>query len=108
MDKTRFSLYTLGYIIMALAVAASFGFQEYARRERVAQLNQINYHQCLEDEKLKRQFREEAREDYTKLDETLAFLRLEKTPAIVRRAKLDRDATLARFPALDCDPRLID
>jgi hypothetical protein len=100
--------FVVAYLLLALSVVAAFIFIEVARRERVQQLNVIAKEQCEEIEKLKLQNREEAREDYRRLDETLELLKLERTDQIVRRAKLERDGELARNRAESCPRHVID
>lgn len=100
MGKRRWDV--IGYLVLALGVLGAFGFQEFARRERVDQLNYINTRQCLEIELLKKVEREEALEDFRNLDRNLRILGIEKTPEIVETAEESRDRTLSRFRVGTC------
>ena len=73
--------------------------QQAAFNERIRVVS-LDY--CLEIESLKKANRDRALESYRNLDQTLELLQLEKTPAIVKRAKHDRDTALRRFSAESC------
>jgi hypothetical protein len=95
----------LAYLLLVLAILLAFVSLEDQRRERVKALNFINTVQCQEIEDLKMQFREDAIEDYNRLDETLRLLKLKRTPELEARAKGDRDRVLRRFKEGTC-PRV--
>lgn len=65
-------------------------------------IREVSLEYCTEIEKLKKAQRDRALESYRNLDQTLELLQLERTPAIVARAKKDRDTALRRFHAEPC------
>lgn len=74
-----------------------------AQQERFnKRIREVSLDYCLEIEQLKKSSRDRALETYRNLDQTLELLQLEKTPAIVERAKSDRDTALRRFAAEPC------
>lgn len=101
---------------LALVIAFSLAASSYALYDRFAtgsewvtqlqifheRIRQVSFDYCQEIEALKKSNRDKALESYRKLDQTLELLQLEKTPAIVTRAKHDRDTALRRFSAKPC------
>lgn len=77
-----------------------------AQAQQQALFNQrvrdVSFGYCTEIELLKKANRDRAVEDYRRLDQTLELLKLERTPAIVERAKKDRDTALRRFAPNSC------
>lgn len=65
-------------------------------------IREVSLEYCTEIERLKKANRDRALEAYRNLNETLRLLELERTPAIVARAKRDRDAALRRFSGEPC------
>lgn len=79
---------------------------EAARKERIAQLNDINKRQCEEIEALKAARREEARDNYVHLERNAALASIPVTTALRARAKEAYMDTLRRFKKGTC-PRVI-
>jgi hypothetical protein len=98
----------IGYLVLAAGVIGAFVFIEVARRERIGQLNKINYNQCVSIENLKRGEREGARESYRNLDRNGKLLGIKITPELRKQALEDRNTKLARFRELPCDRKLLE
>ena len=94
----RISLQIAAYVILALGVAGSFAYTSTERTH----IKKEALIACLDNEKQNDHLRDEAREDYARLDETLELLGIKKTPAIERRARQNRDETLRRFRERKC------
>lgn len=103
-------------IFLALVITFSLAASGYALYDRFARADErriaqevfnerirhVSFDYCTEIESLKKANRDKALESYRNLDETLELLGLERTPAIVARAKRDRDTALRRFSAKPC------
>lgn len=103
-------------IFLALVIAFSLAASGYALYDRFARADErriaqelfnerirhVSFDYCTEIESLKKANRDRAIEAYRNLDQTLELLQLEKTPAIVERAKRDRDTALRRFAEAPC------
>lgn len=103
-------------IFLALVIAFSLVASGYALYDRFAsaderrtaqeffneRIRQVSFDYCTEIESLKKANRDRALEAYRNLDQTLVLLELERTTAIVERAKGDRDRALRRFAADPC------
>lgn len=103
-------------VFFALVVAFSLAASSYALYERFSSTNEIRAQQmsfnerirqvsldyCREIEALKKANRDRALDSYRNLDQTLELLELERTPAIVARAKKDRDTALRRYAEKPC------
>lgn len=108
----------IAYVILATAVVfafrqdqkhtdETFAAIEAARMERVANLNQINKEQCQEIEELKRQFREEAVEDFQNLRQTLELLEVPYSQRLEDEARAEKEQTQMRFVEGTCPRRKI-
>jgi hypothetical protein len=106
MGNVRWGL--VGYLILVAGILVSLLSIEAARRERVNQINRVNFGVCSELENLKRAERQDALERFAQLDETLKLLGIKKTPMIVDRAEADRDRALERFKEKPCPEEIID
>lgn len=103
-------------IFLTVVIAFSFAASGYALYERFEsaddrrlqqasfneRIREVSLDYCLEIETLKKSNRDRALEFYRNLDQTLELLGLERTPAIVARAKKDRDTALRRYAARPC------
>lgn len=108
---TRGAIGFLGLVIAFALAASSYALYELFesaddRRLQQASFNErirhVSLEYCTEIERLKKANRDKALETYRNLNETLKLLELERTPAIVTRAKHDRDVALRRFVAKPC------
>lgn len=96
---------TLNAVVTAWALYARFSetnsrrATQIALNHRFAAVTQVD---CLEIEKLKTNVRQTAIDNFNKLDATLALLHIKKTPAIVARAREDRDHALKAYAAEAC------
>ena len=114
LQGTRITKGAIGFL--ALVIAFSLAASSYALYDRFSvgterataqqvfneRIRQVAFEYCQEIEKLKKANRDKALESYRNLDATLELLTLKRTPAIVARAKNDRDTALRRFAAEPC------
>lgn len=81
---------------------------EAARLERVKMINRINKEQCDEIEKLKKDNRDAAREQYLQLDLNARLLGITVTPELRAKAKKDYLAKIKRNKKDTCPRQLIE
>ena len=76
--------------------------QDAVRRELLAELRKADARACGQIEALKEQFREQAIQNYQRLEQNARLLEIRLTPALRREALAARNRTLARFRAGEC------
>lgn len=87
----------LAFVALLPALIGLYLIGQYAEDNR-----QQVVESCQDIEALKTGVREEAIQDFSRLDETLALLGIARTPEVVAVATRNRDEKLKRYAARDC------
>ena len=96
-------LITLGSLLLVgLTVGRRDSSREQVAIERREAVAEAIAYACTEIEKLKAGEREAAWLAYREFDKTLKLLKLQRTPALERAARLARDRKLKRYRATPC------
>ena len=96
------SLSYLVLTIVAFVVLAVMSYALYENRQLAQDLERVALNNCEAIETLKASERAAALLSFSRLDETLRFLGIEKTPAVEDAALRSRDEKLEQFKARDC------
>jgi hypothetical protein len=105
----RPSRHVAAYLLLSTGVILGFysdyhntQAQEQNRIERRAQINHAIQLNCLEIEGLKRNVRQDAIDQYQRLDQTLKLLKIKKTRPIINEAAKIRDRKLETYQPESC------
>lgn len=77
--------------------------QDEVRRQLVDHFRETDMQTCRQIEGLKAEFRNQAVENYANLERNAELLGIVLTPQLRHQAEVDRNRTLDRFAARDCN-----
>jgi hypothetical protein len=92
-----------GLVAAVVMLVAGIAFRAYETNQAEQRSAEADVRTCIQVERIKRQLREDAIENWKNLARNARLLRIELTQEVREVALQERNATLRRFAPIDCD-----